>query len=104
MVKNNKSIDLKIKVVDVEGTCPVHQSGDSFYLEKGYILDPKKSDRVCMHALSSIIPYHVALSHGIRPVEIGLNKTDENKAYVQCLDPCRYTGGGTVVFEVEIIR
>ena len=26
------------------------------------------------------------------------------KAYVQCLDPCNFTGGGTVAFEVEVLE
>ena len=25
-----------------------------------------------------------------------------NKAYLQCLDPCEITGGGTAIFEVEL--
>ena len=97
------SKDLRITVIEVKGTCSVYQQGDSFFLESGYIIDPKKSCRVCMHSLASILPYHVALSHGISQVSIGLNKKDENRALVQCLDPCSYTGGGTVIFEVEII-
>jgi len=27
---------------------------------------------------------------------------DKDKAYVQCLDPCDYTGGGTVIFEIRL--
>ncbi len=30
-------------------------------------------------------------------------KADQTKAYFQCLDPYEYTGGGTVVFEVNRI-
>lgn len=97
------SKDLRITVIEIKGTCSVYQQGDSFYLDSGYIFDPTKSCRVCMHSLASILPYHVALSHGISPVSIGLNKKDENRAFVQCLDPCIHTGGGTVIFEVEII-
>ena len=53
-----------------------------------------------VHSLSSLMPYYVALSRGIEPVDLGLAK--EGKiAYLQCLDPCEYTGGGTVVFAVE---
>ena len=57
-----------------------------------------------MHSLASILPYHVALSHDIAPFSIGLNNKDESRAFLQCLDPCAYTGGGTVIFAVEIIR
>lgn len=96
--------DLKITVIEIRGTCPVHHRGDSFYLERGYILDGTKSSRICMHSLASILPYHVALSHGVAPASIGLNKADGANAFLQCLDPCTYTGGGTVIFEVEIGR
>jgi len=96
--------DLKVTIVEIKGTCPVYQKDDSFFLKNGYILDPSKSCQVCMHSLASIIPYHVALSHGVAPALIGLNKEDCDKAYLQCLDPCAYTEGGTVIFEVEIMK
>lgn len=95
--------DLKISVVDIQGHCPVYQVGDSFYLTSGYIIEPSKSGCICLHSLASILPYHVALSHGVAPATIGLNRMDDPKAYLQCLDPCRYTDGGTVTFEVEIM-
>ena len=98
------SRDLKITIVEIQGHCPVYNTGDSFYLYNGYILEPSKSCHVCMHSLASILPYHVALSHGIAPASIGLNNKDENRAFLQCLDPCAYTGGGTVIFEVEILK
>lgn len=54
-----------------------------------------------MHSLASLMPYYVALSKGIDPKTLGLAK-EGNKAYLQCSDPCRLTGGGTVAFEVEL--
>ena len=37
----------------------------------------------------------------ISPETLGLSsKTNKNKAYIQCFDPERYTGGGTVIFEI----
>ncbi|MDZ7263272.1 MAG: TIGR04076 family protein [candidate division KSB1 bacterium] len=95
--------DLKVAVIEIQGHCPVYQVGDSFYLARGYILDPSRSGRICLHSLASILPCHVALSHGVAPAAIGLNREDSPKAYLQCLDPCRYTNGGTVTFEVEIM-
>ena len=96
--------DIKISVDNIQGFCPVYTMGDSFYLTNGYILEPSMSCRVCMHSLASIMPYYVALSHNIAPHSIGLNKNFENKAFLQCLDPCEYTGGGTVIFKVEILE
>ena len=94
-------IDLVVRVKEIIGYCPVYKVGDTFVLEGGYKINPKRSCTICMHSLSAIMPYHVALSHGVDPKEIGLAR-EGDKAYVQCLDPCKYTGGGTVIFEIEI--
>ena len=93
-------MDLIIRVKEIIGYCPVYKTGDTFVLEEGYKINPKKSCTICMHSLASIIPYHIALSEGVDPKKIGLAKKGK-KAYVQCLDPYKYTGGGTVTFEIE---
>ena len=69
-----------------------------FFLENGYILKLEKP--ICIHSLTSILPYYAALSRGVKPESLGLGRA--NKAYVQCLDPCEYTGGGTVIFEIIV--
>jgi len=51
-----------------------------------------------MHLLASFMPYHVALSKEVPPQSLGLSGTKEDSAYVQCLDPCEITAGGTVIF------
>jgi uncharacterized repeat protein (TIGR04076 family) len=93
-------MDLTVKVKEIKGTCPVYSLGDSILIKKGYILDTKNSCAVCMHSLASIMPYYVALSKGISPQTLGLSESKEAKAYLQCLDPCEVTGGGTVIFEI----
>ena len=90
---------LKITVHDIKGVCPIYRAGDHFWIREGYKLD--RAGLVCMHGLSSIMPYYVALSRGILPEDIGLGSTHD-AAYVQCLDPCDLTGGGTVVFKIEV--
>lgn len=90
--------ELLIEVVEVQGHCPVYQVGDRFLIQEGYQL---VSDRpVCMNALGSLCPYYIPLSRGIDPANLGLAGPD-GAAYVQCLDPQRYTGGGTVTFRVS---
>jgi len=91
-----RKVNLRIKVIEIKGKCPVYKMGDEFYLEEGYKL--KSKGAICMHSLASIMPYYNALSKGVSPEELGLGKGD--KAYIQCLDPCKYTGGGTVIFEI----
>jgi len=92
---------LIIKVLRVKGTCPVYKVGDRIVVDEGCRLNLKETDNICMHSLASIIPYYVALSEGVDPKVLGLTK-EGNKAYLQCLDPCERTGGGTVIFEVEL--
>jgi len=87
---------LKITVHDIKGVCPIYRIGDTFWIKDGYKLE--RAGVLCMHSLSSIMPYYVALSQGIPAQEIGLGS---DAAYVQCLDPCEFTGGGSVVFKIE---
>jgi len=89
--------NLEIVVIEIKGSCPVFKRGDTFFIYDGYLLKTKIP--LCLHALSSLMPYYVALSRGIEPEELNLGKN--GKAYVQCLDPCKYTGGGTVIFEIR---
>ncbi len=91
---------LLITVKEIRGNCPVYRLGDKIVLDEGYRLNLKETDNVCMHSLSSIMPYHIALYNGVDPRKLGLSR-DGKKAYVQCLDPCDYTSGGTVIFEIE---
>lgn len=91
---------LIITVREIKGHCPVYKMGDRIVLDEGYRLNLKQTDNMCLHSLSSIMPYYIALYRGVDPRALGLSH-DEKKAYVQCLDPCAYTGGGTVVFEIE---
>jgi len=89
--------NLRVKVKEIKGSCPVYKKGDTFFILEGYKLKADKP--ICMHSLASLIPYYAALSKGVSSKELGLGK---EKAYVQCLDPCNYTGGGTVIFEIEV--
>ena len=92
-----KPRSLLVEVCQIKGHCPVYQLEDRFQIREGYKL--VSSIPVCMHALASIMPYYVALSRGISPRELGL-AWEESVAYVQCLDRCGITGGGTVVFRL----
>jgi uncharacterized repeat protein (TIGR04076 family) len=93
-------MDLIVRVKEIKGTCPVYSLGDSIVIREGYILDTKRSSEVCMHSLASLMPYYVALSKGVPPQTLGLSGAKEERAYLQCLDPCDITGGGTVIFEI----
>ena len=93
---------LLITVKEIKGNCPAYRVGDKIVLDEGYRFNLKETDNVCMHSLSSIMPYHIALYNGIDPRKLGLSRNGK-KAYVQCLDPCDYTGGGTAIFEIEKI-
>ena len=66
----------------------------------------EKTDAVCVHALSTLLHYVVALDEGADPVKLGLTKPEEREcAYMQCVDPGEpYTHGGTVVFRCRRIK
>ena len=49
------------------------------------------------------MPYYIALFRGVDQVTLGLSR-DGKKAYIQCLDSRKYTGGGTVIFKIEKLR
>lgn len=90
-----------MQVVDIQGHCPVHKVGDGFHIVDGYRLVAEMP--LCMHALQSLAPYYVALSRGVKPASLGLAGPGGAAAYVQCLDPQLYTGGGTVTFKLETL-
>jgi len=92
---------LVMRVIEIKGTCPVYEVGNRIVFRDGCVLDPKETDIVCMHSLASIFPYYVAFFKGVKPKDLGLSKGDSEEAYVQCLDPCEITGGGTVHFEIS---
>lgn len=90
---------LIIKVLKIKGRCPVYKEGNRIVVEEGYRLNLEETDALCLHSLASLMPYYIPLSKGVDPKTLGLAKKG-NKAYLQCLDPCEYTGGGTVIFEL----
>jgi len=92
---------LVVKIVKIEGKCPVYEVGQKIILDEGYRVNLNESDNICMHSLASIMPYYVALYNGVSPETLGLANKD-GRACVHCLDPCELTGGGTVTFEIVI--
>lgn len=95
-----KALNLLVTVLEIKGHYPVYQPGSAFKIVAGFKL--LTHEPLCMHSLASLFPYYVALSRGINPSEVGLNREEKPRAYVQCLDPCEYTGGGTVIFEILV--
>ncbi len=90
------------KVIEIRGNCPVFKRGNKIVID-GPKINLNETDAVCTHAFASLMPYVVALRKGIKPSELGLGKGE--KAYVQCLDPGPpYTDGGTVIFEITVMR
>jgi uncharacterized repeat protein (TIGR04076 family) len=93
------AMKLIIEVIEIEGKCPVYRMGERIVLDDGYKLNLKETDNICMHSLGSLLPYYNALAKGVSPLELGLAKEGRD-AYIQCLDPKKYTGGGTVTFKI----
>ena len=95
---------LEIEVYEVRGHCPVHRVGDRIVIDGPRLL-LEETSAVCIHALSSLLHYVVALEHGVDPVELGLTRPEDREhAYIQCVDPGRpYTHGGTVIYRCRRI-
>ena len=53
-----------------------------------------------MPSSAYILPYYNALAKGLSPVDLGLANDGED-AYLQCLDPQKYTVSGTVTFKIS---
>jgi uncharacterized repeat protein (TIGR04076 family) len=57
-----------------------------------------------MHGLAALMPYYNALRVS-EPEQWGLDgKEDKTKAHIHCPDPCEYTRGGTVIFEISKVK
>jgi len=94
---------LEIRVCEIRGKCPVHKVGDRMVVDGASII-LNKTDALCVHALSTLLHYVVALEEGADPIKLGLSK-DKEHAYMQCVDPgTPYTEGGTVIFECRRIE
>ncbi|MFC2020135.1 TIGR04076 family protein [Chloroflexota bacterium] len=96
---------LEITMSEIRGTCPVYKVGDKIVLDDPTIL-LDKTDALCTHALSILLPHVTILEHNWCPVELGLiTPGNPEHAYLQCVDPGRpYTDGGTVIFECRRIK
>ena len=89
---------LQLRVCEIRGKCPVYKEGDKMTIRGAEIL-MDRTDAICIHALSTLLHYIVALDEGADPIKLGLSKNREH-AYMQCVDPGEpYTEGGTVIFE-----
>jgi uncharacterized repeat protein (TIGR04076 family) len=91
---------LVVEVLEISGNCPVYKLGDRIILDDGYKVNLEETDNICMHSLASLLPYYNALAKGVSPVKLGLAEEGE-EAFIQCLDPEKYTGGGTVIFKIR---
>lgn len=88
---------LEIEVCEVRGKCPVHKVGDKITIDGPKIV-LEKTDAACVHALSSLLHYVIALDEKVDPRKLGLSEKPD-VAYIQCVDPGEpYTRGGTVIF------
>jgi len=94
---------LIVEIEKIKGNCAVFKGNEKIVIE-GAEIKLEETDKICIHALHSILHYAVALREGANPKKLGLAK-EEDVAYVQCLDPGEpYTEGGTVIFRIRKLR
>lgn len=96
---------IEIIVHKIKGKCPVHRVGDKIVIQDPEIII-NETDKLCTHALSTILHYTTILERNWCPVELGLTRKEDPKhAYMQCVDPgSPYTDGGTVIFRCKRIE
>ncbi|MGQ9530776.1 MAG: TIGR04076 family protein [Candidatus Bathycorpusculaceae bacterium] len=100
-MQRGENYRLVITVKDIRGRCPVFNVGDKIIIESPKVV-AGKSDNFCIHAFGAMLSIIVPLSQGISFKSLGLAKEEEEKGYIQCLDPGKpYTDGGTVLFEIK---
>lgn len=93
---------LEIEVCEIRGRCPVHKLGDKIIIDGAKVV-LEETDALCIHALSSLLHYVVALDENVDARKLGLSKR-KDIAYIHCVDPgAPYTSGGTVVFKCHKI-
>ena len=62
-----------IRVKEIKGNCVVFKGGEKIVTE-GPEINLKETDKICIHALASLLHYVVALREGVDPVKLGLTK------------------------------
>jgi uncharacterized repeat protein (TIGR04076 family) len=100
-MRGEEKYRLIITVKEIRGNCPVFKVGDKIVVDSPKIA-VNETDNLCIHAFGCILSMIVPLSHGISFKKLGLAKEEDEKGYIQCLDPGKpYTDGGTVLFEIK---
>jgi uncharacterized repeat protein (TIGR04076 family) len=101
VMRGEEKYRLVITVKEIRGNCPIFKVGDKIVVESPKIV-VSETDNICIHALGCMLSIIVPLSCGISFKQLGLAKEEDEKGYVQCLDPGKpYTDGGTVLFEIK---
>jgi uncharacterized repeat protein (TIGR04076 family) len=94
---------IELRVCEIRGKCPVYKVGDKMTISGAEIL-MDRTNAICIHALSTLLHYIVAIDEGADPIKLGLSKNKEH-AYMQCVDPGEpYTEGGTVIFDCHCLE
>jgi len=60
---------LIIEVAEIREKCSVHKVGDRIVIE-GARIDLARTDNLCIHALSPLLHYAVALREGVDPKKL----------------------------------
>ncbi|MBI4776672.1 MAG: TIGR04076 family protein [Deltaproteobacteria bacterium] len=93
---------LKVTIKEIRGMCSVYEIGDEFLIDRGYVLRTERDLPICMHSLSALMPFYVALSKGVLAENLGLAAEGVPEvALVHCPDPCKSPRGGTVLMEIR---
>lgn len=96
---------IRVEVVKVMGICHAgFKKGDKIVVNRPRI-DMKETDRICIYALQSLIPFIVAKSSEIVPSRSLHGKAGDpilDITHIRCPDPgkCYGGGSGSVIFKI----
>ncbi len=96
---------IRVEVVEVMGVCHAgFRKGDKIVVSRPRI-DLKETDKICIYALQSMIPFIVAKSSEIVP-SMSLDRKSRDPildiTHIRCPDPgvCYGGGSGSVIFKI----
>ena len=81
---------LIVEIEEIEGNCVVFKGNERIVIE-GAEIKLEETDKICIHALQSILHYAVALREGVDPKEVRIGKGRRS-----CL--CPMSGSGRTLY------
>jgi len=98
------NFEVEVIVKKVEGYCAAGYEPGTSFIVRGFYIPENQTERICLHALGSMLTLLMPFLKGISARDLGIGLTDD-VGYIRCPDPgAPYTCGGSVLFELKRIK